>query len=59
MPTSKNTQTKTPTSKSKAEIDGYMSDEEVINLINRIAEDTGIVIDLESIGLNKSPENTE
>jgi len=59
MPTSRNTQTKSPTSKSKAEIDGYMSDEEVINLINRIAEDTGIVIDLESIGLNKSPENTE
>jgi hypothetical protein len=59
MPTSKNTQTKSPTSKAKSEIDGYMSDEEVINLIDRIAQDTGIVIDLESIGLNISPENTE
>jgi hypothetical protein len=53
------TEPKNTPSKAKSDIEGYMSDEEVINLIDRIAQDTGIVIDLESIGLNKSPENNE
>jgi len=55
MPTSKNTQTKSPTAKTAAE--EYMSDGEVINLMDRIAQERGIIVDLESIGLKKSPEN--
>ena len=35
----------------------YMSDEEVVNLIDRIAQERGIMLDLSSLGLNTSPEN--
>jgi hypothetical protein len=57
MPTSRNTPTKSPTSKTKVAAETYLSDDEIINLIDRIAEERGTVIDLESIGLKKSPEN--
>lgn len=59
IPLSRGKQVKSPTAKSKAEVEGYMSDEDIIDLINRIAEDTGIVVGLEDIGLKKSPENGE
>ena len=41
-------------SQSKAE-EQYLSDEEVLNLMNRVMEERGIVIDLERLGLQKAP----
>lgn len=58
MPTSKNKQTSNPTSKA-ASADEILSDEEVINLMDRIASERGIEINLESLGLKISPENGE
>lgn len=45
----------TPDSRTAAET--YMSDEEVINLIDRIAQSRGITVDLKSLGFDVTPEN--
>lgn len=54
MPMSRLKQTTSPTTKTKAS-DEMLSDEEVINLIDRIAEERGLSISLEDLGLEKTP----
>jgi hypothetical protein len=58
MPVSRLKQTTSPTTKTKSPAvssENLLSDEEVINLIDRIAQERGLVIDLSDIGLEKTP----
>jgi hypothetical protein len=54
MPTSKLKTTTSPTSKTKAS-EEMLSDEEVINLIDRIAMERGLNISMEDLGLEITP----